>query len=124
MLGGREYILLPADVQGSIATYDITDGMSKATELLTRTTSLGENANNTFTVDFAVNVQGNDAYVYLLAPNNGIAAYKYTFTPKSTGVEQTAISSQPSAISKRLTTDGLVITVNGQDYTPTGIRIR
>ena len=123
-IGGREFVVLPADIQGTLATYDITDGMSKATELLTRTTSLGESANATFTVDFAVRIDGNDAYVYLLAPNNGIAAYKYTFTPKSTGVEQTAISSQPSSISKRLTADGLVITVNGQDYTPTGIRIR
>ena len=124
VLGGREFLLAPADVKGSFVTYDITGGLGKAAELLTTTTALGESANAPFTVDFAVNVQGNDAYVYLLAPNNGIAAYKYTFTPKSTGVEQTAISSQPSAISKRLTADGLVITVNGQDYTPTGIRIK
>ena len=128
VLGGNEYLLAPADVKGSIATYDITDGLSKAAELLTPTTALGESDNATFTVDFAVNVQGNDAYIYLLAPNNGIAAFKYTFTPKSTGVEQTAISGRPSAVSKRVTEDGIEIVVRqGEEervYTPTGVCIR
>lgn len=123
-LGGREFVVLPADIQGALATYDITSGLSKAAELLTTTTALGESANSTFTVDFAVRIDGNDAYVYELAPNNGIAAYKYTFTPNITGVENSAISSRPAVVSKRLTDNGLVITVNGHDYTPTGIRIR
>lgn len=121
-LGGREFVVLPADIQGALATYDITSGLSKAAELLTTTTALGESANSTFTVDFAVRIDGNDAYVYELAPNNGIAAYKYTFTPKPTDVE-TAISNQPSAVSKRLTPDGLRIEVNGHLYTPTGLII-
>ena len=63
-LGGREFVVLPADIQGALATYDITSGLSKAAELLTTTTALGESANSTFTVDFAVRIDGNDAYVY------------------------------------------------------------
>ena len=121
-LGGRTFLLVPADIYGAFNTYDITDGLPSATSLLTTTTALGSAANATFTIDFAVNVQGNDAYVYELAPNNGIAAYKYTFTPKPTDVE-TAISNQPSAVSKRLTPDGLRIEVNGHVYTPTGLII-
>lgn len=123
VLGGHEYLLAPADIKGAIATFEITGGMANASELLTVTEALGESSNAPFTVDFAVNMHGYDAYVYLLAPNNGIAAYKYTFTPNITGVENSAISNQPSAVSKRLTPDGLRIEVNGHMYTPTGLII-
>lgn len=124
VLSGHKYLVLPADIYGAIDTYEITKGLPAAEQLLTTTAALGNNGNGAYTVDFAVDVQGNDAYVYLLAPNNGIAAFKYTFTPKQTGVEDTEIRDQKSEISKRVTGKGLVITVNGKDYTPTGIRIR
>ena len=122
-LGGHEYLLAPADVKGAISTFDITGGMANATELLTATEALGESSNAPFTVDFAVDVQGYDAYVYVLAPNNGVAAYKYTFTPESTGV-QTAISSQPSAVGKVMTPEGLRIIVGDKTYTPLGVMIQ
>ena len=127
-LGGHEYLLLPSDIYGGFATYDITDGLSQAEELLSPTSALGAAANATFTVDFAVNIEGYDAYVYVLAPNNGIAAYKYTFTPKSTSVEQPSVSHQQPMIEKRLTPKGLVIVVRAQGeervYTPMGIRVQ
>lgn len=120
-LGGKEYLLLPTDVYGSFDTYDITNGLTASTKLLTTTNPLGETANGACTIDFAVNVQGNDAYVYVLAPNNGIAAYKYTFTPSSgTALEQ---NGQPAPPCKQMTPDGLIITVNGHSYTATGIQI-
>ena len=122
MLSGHEYLLVPADIYGGFNTYEITNGLPQAAEMLTTTTALGATSHQTFTVDFAVNVQGNDAYVYLLAPNNGIAAYKYTFTPsQGTALEQNGQIARPS---KQLTPDGLVITVNGHTYTATGIQIK
>ena len=86
-LGGHKYMLTPADVYGSFETFEITEGMAAATRLFETTPALGTTANQTFTVDFAVNVAGDEAYVYLLAPANGIAAYKYRFNKTETGTE-------------------------------------
>ena len=124
VLSRHKYLVLPADIYGATDTYEITKGLPAAERLLTTTNALGSAGNTTYTIDFAVNVQGNDAYVYELAPNNGIAAFKYTFTPNQTGVENTETRDQKSEISKRVTENGVVITVNGKDYTPTGILIR
>ena len=106
-----------------ILTYEITDGLQQAQALLTTTTGLGETDNATFTVDFAVDVQGNEAYVYELAPNNGIAAYKYTFTPAATGV-QTAMTEQLPVARKVMTSEGLRIEVGESIYSALGERIR
>lgn len=124
-ISGRRFLLLPADIYGAFDTYDITDGLQAAEQLLTTTTGLGENANATFTIDFAVKVQDNDAYVYVLAPNNGIAAYKYTFTPEVTDVsnQQSAIGNQ-FHVRKVLTPEGLRIIVNERIYTPVGVRVQ
>lgn len=123
VLGGREFLLLPADIRGAVATYDITDGLPGAVELLTVTDPLGESDNKAYTIDFAVHVDGYDAYVYELAPANGIAAYKYTFEPSVTGIVAPEVGSDRPDVSKRLTEDGLVITVSGHDYTPAGVQI-
>ena len=90
VLGGHKYILTPADIYGSFETFDVTEGMPAAVRMYEATPALGKNENSTYTVDFAVNIDGNDAYVYLLAPNNGIAAYKYSFAAKDT-IEDTAV---------------------------------
>ena len=123
-LGRRTYLLLPADAYGAFDTYDITEGLPSARLLLTTTAPLGTNSNATFTIDFAVCIRGYEAYVYELAPNNGIAAYKYTFTPESTDIRQSTISCQQTIVSKRITPNGIVIDINGHTYTPTGLLIR
>lgn len=122
VLNGHEYLLVPADIYGSFNTYEISNGLPQAVQMLSATDALGAADNQTFTVDFAVNVQGNDAYVYVLAPNNGIAAYKYTFTPSG----QTALEQNRQGVQavKQLTPDGLVIIVNGQTYNAAGMRIK
>lgn len=120
VVGGRTYLLLPEDIYGAFDTYDITDGLPNAQVVLETTTALGQNANTTFTVDFAVNVNGNEAYVYELAPNNGIAAYKYVFTPESTELSNPLNATRAT---KRLTPEGLIIEVNGHTFTSEGIRI-
>ncbi len=86
VLGGHKYMLTPADIYGGFETFDVTDGLAHAERIYGPTPALGSNDNQTYTMDFAVNVSGKEAYVYLLAPNNGIAAYKYTFTPTQTSL--------------------------------------
>lgn len=126
VLNGHEYLLVPADIYGSFNTYEITGGLPQAVQVLATTEALGSTEHQAFTVDFAVNAvnaQGNDAYVYILAPDNGIAAYKYMFTPEQ---EHTALEYTPQAqqATKRLTPDGLVITVNGRTYNAAGMQIQ
>ncbi len=81
-LHGHTYMVTPTNRFGAFDLWDITDGLSKATELGTKDPALGENANGAVTVEFCVHTEGNDAYIYVLAPNNGIAKYQLTFTPK------------------------------------------
>ena len=83
-LAGHKYLLTPADIYGSFETFEITGGMAAAARLFEATPALGTAANQTYTVDFAVNVTGDEAYIYLLAPANGIAAYKYKFRKTET----------------------------------------
>ncbi len=84
-VAGNEYMITPADIAGKFDIFDITKGLSSATEVVNneKTTSLGTNNNTAYTVDFATHVDGYDVYIYVLAPNNGIAAYKFTFTPEN-----------------------------------------
>ncbi len=87
-LRGSKYMLTPADGTGSFDLFNITNGLGEAKRVIEATPSLGRNTNMAYTVDFTTYVEDNDAYIYVLAPNNGIAAYKLTFTPSSTtGVE-------------------------------------
>ncbi len=86
---GHQYMALPNDVTGSFAVYETTYGLGNANQVISATESLGNAANSAYTIDFCTSTNGNDAYIYVLAPNNGIAAYKFTFTPNTTDIEQT-----------------------------------
>ncbi len=81
MVANHKYMITPADKFGAFDIFEITEGLNTAKRVITTTSSLGSNANASVTVDFATHVDGNDAYIYVLAPNNGIAAYKFTFAP-------------------------------------------
>ncbi len=83
-LQGSTYMLTPANRFGKFDIWDITDGLSSATKIATEDPALGENGNAAVIIDFCTHVEGNDAYIYVLAPNNGVAAYKFTFTPAET----------------------------------------
>ncbi len=80
-LHGYTYMLTPANRYGKFDIWDITEGLNSATKIDTKDPALSENSNTAAIVDFVVNVSGNDAFIYVLAPNNGVAAYKFTFTP-------------------------------------------
>ncbi len=83
MLHEHAYMVTPLNRYGKFEIYDITQGLSKATKV-TEVGTIAEisraNANSLATVDIATHVDGDDAYIYVLAPNNGISAYKFTFT--------------------------------------------
>ncbi len=91
-LHGHTYMIVPAGslTSGKFELFDITDGLSKAKLLYTKDPALGTTSNsNTKTIDFCTKISGNDAFIYVLVPNNGIAAYKFTFTPDETETPST-----------------------------------
>ncbi len=83
---GHTYMVTPLSRFGQFEIYDISLGLSKATKVkeVGTTKDLGNTPNGAALVDFATYVDGNDVYIYELAPNNGVAAYKFTFTPDGT----------------------------------------
>ncbi len=124
-LSGHEYMITPADAFGSFEVFDITDGLSQATKAIDATQSLGNIENGAETIDFAVDVQGNDAYIYVLAPNNGIAAYKLTFTPnESTNIKDVV----PNDVRIMPTEKGVMVNFSGTKrvaiYTVNGILLQ
>lgn len=108
-LAGYQCLLTPADIYGAFETFLINDGLYGAERIFEATAPLGSNKNDTFTIDFAVNIVGNEAYVYLLAPANGIAAYKYIFTPASSAADNV---STPLARVEQ-TADGIRVLFSG-----------
>ncbi len=93
-LAGHKYLLVPNDVYGSFLTYDITEGLSGARLLFADTPALGANDNKAFTIDFAfayTAFEGDipmEVTTFVLAPNNGVAAYKYKFEKDYTDVSK------------------------------------
>ncbi len=87
-LAGSTYMITPTDAFGQFDVWNISNGLSTATKLYTQNPQLGSTANGAYTVDFCVHTEGNDAYIYVLAPNNGIAKYQLTFTPTETDPEE------------------------------------
>ncbi len=77
----RTYMLAPLNRFGKFKLFDITEGLANAKLIGERTPAFDNNANAAVIVDFCTYVEGNNAYIYVLAPNNGVAAYKFTYTP-------------------------------------------
>ncbi len=121
-LHGHAYMVTPVDDFGQFDLWDITDGLSTATKLYTKNPSLGSTANATATVDFAIAVMENDAYIYVLAPNNGVAAYKFTFTPSTTTALENA-ETESATVRKELEDNMLVIIRDGVRYNVMGVRL-
>ncbi|MCM1034206.1 MAG: family 10 glycosylhydrolase [Paludibacter sp.] len=120
-LQGHTYMVLPHDVFGSFEVYEVTYGLNKAKKVIDATTPLGTTANTGYTVDFCTEISGNDAYIYVLAPNNGVAAYRFTFTPGNVAVpdeiEQDHVLISPTLDGFEVVFEGTkaveVYTVNG-----------
>ncbi len=118
----HDYMITPADEFGGFEVFDISRGLSKATKMIEATASLGQSENAAFTIDFAINVVKNDAYIYVLAPNNGIAAYKMTFTPDDTAAVEN-VPTQEIQVRKILENGQLIIIRDGVRYNVLGMRI-
>ncbi len=120
-LRGSKYMLTPANGTGSFDLFNITNGLGAAKRVIEPTASLGNNTNMAYTVDFTVDVEGNDAYIYVLAPNNGVAAYKLTFTPTPSAIEQ---PTTPDARVRKVLENGQIyILREGEKYTILGTRV-
>lgn len=87
---GHVCLITPVETFGSFEVWDITNGMATPTQLVTATPALGSTENGAYTVDFATRVSGNNVDIFVLAPNNGVAAYRLTFASASTGITETA----------------------------------
>ncbi len=122
-VGGHEYMVTPTNTFGSFEVFDISRGLQQATKVLAVSETFGDATSTSNTIDFAVNVQGNNAYIYVLAPNNGIAAYKFAFKPSgTTAVEQVTTTPAPE-VRKVMENGQIYILRDGAKYTILGNRV-
>jgi uncharacterized lipoprotein YddW (UPF0748 family) len=75
---GRKFMVTAANAFGSVEVFEITEGLANATKVGEATPNLGSTANGTATVPICSEVKNNYVMVYIMAPNNGIVAYKLT----------------------------------------------
>ncbi len=75
----KTFMVTPTDSLGGFEIFDITDGLGSATRVAGQVGKMGTNANATMTIDFCTWVNGDNAYIYQLVPNNGIRAFLLTY---------------------------------------------
>lgn len=107
-MNGKKYIaiyLYTGTPQNGIRLIDVTNQYSTQHLVLDYTPSLGTTANSNGTGDVAMLLGANEVTLYVLATNNGIASYKYTFDALP---ETNTISSFPYTMdfASGLITDG------------------
>ena len=84
---GRKFMVTAANLFGSVEVFEITQGLGNAKKVIEATSPLGSTTNSTATVAICSEVKADGVMVYIMAPNNGIAAYKLTLS--TTGIQQT-----------------------------------
>ncbi len=122
----KTYMVTPADPYGSIEVFEITNGLAHAKKVVEATPNIGSVRNEAYTVDFCVTTDENVAYIYVLAPNNGLAAYKMTVTPQASFPTQVdAPMSDSFAVYPTL--DGVKVVFSGTQpvsiYTINGMQV-
>jgi hypothetical protein len=76
---GKTFAVCAASAYGSVAIYDITDGLASAAIVGTATSALGDVSENTVRhIPICVTVDKDVVYIYVYATNNGIRAYKFS----------------------------------------------
>ncbi len=93
-LHGNTYMITPTTATGGFDIFDITNGLSKAKRVISPVSALGSRENNAMTIEYCTHVEGNNAYIYELAPQNSLRAYKFTFTPSTTALEEITVKAQ------------------------------
>ncbi len=79
---GHEFYAAAESSFGAFKVFDISAGVDDAYLIGDVTTALGSKANGTYVTPLCVELcdSDNEAWIYVLAPNNGIAAYKLSIT--------------------------------------------
>ncbi|MGI6470947.1 MAG: family 10 glycosylhydrolase [Paludibacteraceae bacterium] len=79
---GHEFYAAAESRFGAFKVFDISAGVDDAYLIGNVTTALGSTANGTCVTPLCVELcdSDNEAWIYVLAPNNGIAAYKLSIT--------------------------------------------
>lgn len=75
-LDGKEIFVSAENKVGILKVFNITGGLAQATVIGNTTPAMGRGANANLTTPLCVEYVDDYAIVYLLAPNNGMAAYK------------------------------------------------
>jgi len=76
-LNGKKYFIRTEGRFGGMSFYDINSGVASAVKLTASTPVLGATANTTVKTSIVTEkISANLVNIYILAPNNGIAAYK------------------------------------------------
>lgn len=86
---GHKYMVTPATNRGSIDIFDITNGLPEAQQVAKSTENIGNTENSAYTIGICATTSNDSAFIYVMAPNNGLAAYSVTL-PK-TDIANTAI---------------------------------
>ncbi|HRU73268.1 MAG TPA: family 10 glycosylhydrolase, partial [Paludibacteraceae bacterium] len=79
---GHEFYAAAESRFGAFKVFDISAGVDDAYLIGDVTTALGSTTNETYVTPLCVELcdSDNEAWIYVLAPNNGIAAYKLSIT--------------------------------------------
>ncbi len=125
-IGGHEYMVTPTNTFGSFEVFDISRGLELATKVSEVMENLGTATSTSNTIDFAVNIQDScHAVVYVLSPNNGLAAYQFIFGEGGTGIDD--IEVEPIIITQA-THDGVLVRFEGTEwvriYSANGVLLR
>lgn len=86
-LRGRKFMAVAKDTLGSIRLFDITKGLQAAEEVVPATPSLATVANDAFTLGLCSSVTDDRARIYVLVPNNCIAAYEVSIYRATTDIK-------------------------------------
>lgn len=87
-LGSDGYFVRADSRYGAVSFYDITDGVSSATSLGVSTVALGSTANTTSKTTIVAENKTDSVNLYVLVPNNGIAAFSFKVNGGTTLIQE------------------------------------
>jgi hypothetical protein len=118
---GKDYAVCAESVYGSIGIYDVTDGLSSATLVGSKTSNLGStNDSGVKHCPIAVKVNSDTVEIFVYATNNGIRAFKFYDRICSNPVITPASGAYPTPVTVSITTatDGANIYYTTDGTTP------
>lgn len=117
---GRRFIATPVNKYGSFEIYDFTNGLSVATKVMDATRDLGDTEHAAFTVAMTAHVENDTAMIYVLSPDNGIAAFRFT-SDTQTGMN---LLPMPADEPQKVMRKGKIYIIRDKKiYSPIGLRV-